>query len=238
MVKSPQERLWLVGGSAAAFVMILIGYFFLIGPERSDTRTVQDEVSAARGQTTSLQKRIDQLTVQNRDLVKFRNKVAQLKLALPSTSGLPDFLRSLQALGNSSLTDVTSLTVGPPKDVLAAATGPTPAAASGAAPSSSAPPAGTVPSAGPVSATHVYALSITAQVSGPTSRLNAFLDQLQSVQPRAVLITAITMGTSGIAGAAPAVGATGTTMQLTMQAFVAPDSSTGAATPSQAAPPK
>ncbi|MFN2518645.1 MAG: hypothetical protein ABR604_06305 [Jatrophihabitantaceae bacterium] len=237
MVKSPQERLWLVGGSAAAFVMILIGYFFLIGPERSDTRTVQDEVSAARGQTTSLQKRIDQLTVQNRDLATFRNKVAQLKLALPSTSGLPDFLRSLQALGNSTLTDVTSLTVGPPKDVLAA-TGPTPAAASGVAPSSSAPPAGTVPAVGTGSAAHVYALSITAQVSGPTTRLNAFLDQLQSVQPRAVLITAITMGTSGIAGAAPAVGATGNTMQLTMQAFVAPDSSTGAAAPSQAAPPK
>jgi type IV pilus assembly protein PilO len=238
MVKSTQERLWLIGGSASAFLMILIGYFFLISPERSTTQTVRDQISAARVQTESLQKRIDQLTVQNKDLDRFRNKVAVLKLALPSTSGLPDFLRSLQALGNASLTDVTSLTVGPPKDVVPAApAGETPAAPSATA-SSTAPPAGTVPAAGAAVEGHVYALAITAQVSGSTSRLNEFLDQLQSVQPRAVLITAITVGTTGVGGGAPTSGATGTTMQLTMQAFVAPASSAPAVPLAQAAPSK
>jgi Tfp pilus assembly protein PilO len=67
----------------------------------------------------------------------------------------------------------------------------------------------------------VYALPITIAISGSFTQLDGFLSQLQSVQPRAVLITQLTQGsaTSGTGGKAAA-----TTLSLTMQAFVAPSS--------------
>lgn len=228
MLKSPQERLWLVGGGLAAFVMMLVGYFFLISPERDNTKTVDDQVSAAQLQTVTLQQRIDALTVQNKDLPKYRANVAQLRRALPSTSGLPDFLRTLQSLGNATLADVTSLTVGPPTDVSAF----TAASPSGGATSTSS--GGTTPAVA-TNGPHLYALSITAQVTGATSQLAEFLDQLQSVQPRAVLISHITIGDGA---AQSAGGGKSTSMTLTMKAFVAPASAAEAAQLAQAAPTK
>jgi hypothetical protein len=68
-----------------------------------------------------------------------------------------------------------------------------------------------------VSGPHVYALSIAATVSGSPAQLDQFLTQLQTVQPRAVLISQLTEG-SGTATGKPGT----TSLQLTMQAFVAP----------------
>jgi Tfp pilus assembly protein PilO len=69
----------------------------------------------------------------------------------------------------------------------------------------------------------VYSLPLSLSAGGTVPKLNAFLDQLQKVQPRALLISTATLsinedGTARIA--------------LTLQAFVAPDGSTPAATPS------
>ena len=231
MPRSSQERLWLLGGGVCAFVMVLIGYFFLISPQRDSTSTVNSQVAAARDQTSLLQNRIDALGRQNQDLSRYTADLAQAQLALPSTSGLPDFLRTLQSIGNASLADVTSLTVGPPTDVTSVAGGTPPVAASETG------TAGPATHAAPVGP-RVYALSITAQVSGSTTQLGEFLDQLQSVQPRAVLIGQITIG-SGSPGATSGSRVSAnrvTTMQLTMQAFVAPASDAELARLSQAAP--
>jgi Tfp pilus assembly protein PilO len=225
MPRSPQERLWLIGGGVGAFVMVLIGYFFLIGPQRTSTSAVSAQVTAAHDQTSLLQTRIDALTKQTKDLPKYKADLALARLALPSTSGLPDFLRALQSIGNATLTDVTSLTVGPPTDVTNVAVA-TPSAAATAPPQ---PATGGPATAGP----RVYALPITVHVSGSTTKLGEFLDQLQSVQPRAVLISQITLGSDSPSGTSKS---TVSTMQLTMQAFVAPASAAESAQLAQSAP--
>jgi Tfp pilus assembly protein PilO len=231
MPPSSQERLMLIGGGLCAFVMVLIGYFFVIGPQRDSTSIVSGQVAAAHDQTSLLQKRIDALTKQTKDLPKYQADLVLARLALPSTSGLPDFLRALQSIGNASLANVTSLTVGPPKDVTSVAGAAPSAAATAAAPTvSGAPSAGAVP-AGP----HVYALPITVQVSGSSAQLGEFLEQLQSVQPRAVLVSQITIG-SGSPGGTSGSRASANTMQLTMQAFVAPASAAESAQLAQVAP--
>jgi hypothetical protein len=114
------------------------------------------------------------------------------------------------------------VTVGPPAELTAPAAAAGTAAASSATASSAAPaPAGAgsvgaSPAAGP----QIYSLAITANVTGSPAALNKFLQQLQAVQPRAVLITQITEG-SGVPVTGAKASAT-TTLQLTMQAFVAP----------------
>lgn len=225
MPKTQLEKLWLGTGLLAAFVMVLIGYFFFISPQTSKTDDVNGQVSSAKLQNSVLQSRITTLAQQSKNLSTYQAQVKQARLALPSTSGLPDFLRTLQSIGNSTLADVSSLTVGTPTDVTTLASGtPAPAAATPtAAPTTTAPAAGTPSST--VAGVSVYALPITAQVSGSVSQLDDFLTQLQAVQPRAVLISQITQssgasGTSGAGGSASGA----TSLNLTMQAFVAPSS--------------
>lgn len=216
MAKSSQERLWLIGGGVGAFVMVLIGYFLLISPQRASTQDVRDQVAAKQLESAALQQHIDELTAQNKDLAKYKSQLAALRLALPSNSGLPDLLRTLQGIGNETLAQVTSLTVGPPTGITAAPAA-APAEPAGTATPTATPTTASTATTEPTSSgTGVYSLSITAQVSGSTKQLGDFLDQLQSVQPRAVLITSVALG------AADSSDRSATTMQLTMQAFVAP----------------
>jgi type IV pilus assembly protein PilO len=213
MPRSQLEKLWLLGAGLLALLMVVIGYFLFIGPQRSDTDQIDSQVASAQTQNAVLQSRIAALQRQAKDLPKYEAQLAQAHLALPSTSGLPDFLRTLQAIGSQTLAKVTTLTVAGPADVTSlAAAGPAPTATASAAPGG----ASTGPS---VAGVHVYALPISASVSGTVAQLGAFLTQLQSVQPRAVLISQLelTAGQAAKGGATP-------TLALTMQAFVAPSS--------------
>ena len=141
--RSQAERLWLLGGVVGAFVLILIGYFFFIDPQRSTTSDVRSQVSSAERQNSSLQARIASLRQQNADLPRYEGELAQARLALPTTSGVSDFVRSLQTLGNATQTNVTSVTVGSPAPA-ATATAPT----AGATPSSAATTAASAPAGG------------------------------------------------------------------------------------------
>jgi hypothetical protein len=229
--RSQTERLWLIGGALVGFVLILIGYFFFISPQRSKTSDVNAQASGARDQNTQLQSRIDALRAQNKNLGKYQAELASAQKALPSTSGVSDFVRSLQALGNATLTNVTTLSVGQPAPVVA----PAPAAATptDGSSSSSAPAPAATPTAPP--APSAYSLAITATVSGSPTGLDKFLDQLQNVQPRAVLITQITESSAALGAGGVAAGSA-TTLQLTMQAFVAQTAAAApAATPTTAA---
>lgn len=233
MPATQRERLWLVGGALVALVLTMIGWFFFISPQNAQTAEVRGQVSEADSRNDLLQRRIALLASQNKNLATYQQKLAQAKLALPDTSGLPDFLRSLQSLGNATLAEVTSLTVGPPTDLTrrGAAPAPSATASSGAASSGAGSGASGAASTGEAAAQKVYALPITAQVNGSPSQLAQFLTQLQSVQPRAVLISSITLGSQGTSGKD-----TGTSvLNLTMKAFVAPASAAESAALSAAA---
>lgn len=228
--RSQAERLWLIGGGMVGLLVALIAYFLFISPQRSKTADINSQVSLARQQNATLQARVDALAEQNKNLASYERQLATAKLALPSEAGVSDFLRSLQSLGNQTNTDVTQLTVGQPVDVTSVIAGTaTQPVAAGATPSASPSTATVAPNAAnpanpAVTGQQIYALPITAQVSGSPDALNRFLDQLQTVQPRAVLLSQIsettTQAASGSGGHGGAV--TGTSLQLTMDAFVAP----------------
>jgi type IV pilus assembly protein PilO len=222
MPKSPQEKAWLGAAVLVAIVVAAIGYFFFISPERSSTSDVNGQVSAARAQNDTLQARISSLDAQNRKLSTYKAALEAAQLALPATSDLPNFLRSLQSLGDATLANVTALSVGDPTLV-----GGNPATSSSSSSTSSDNAAATstgttAPTPAPVpTGPQIFELPITAQVSGTIKQLTDFLGQLQSVQPRAVLVSSVTLG-----GSAPVGGPTSstTTLDLSLQAFVAPGS--------------
>src|SRR5437879_370718 len=119
MPKTLLEKAWIAGGAFAALLMVVIGYFLFISPQRSQTSDVRSQVDAARQQNQMLRIRINQLAQQNNDIAKYIAAYKQADLAFPDQSGLSDFLRSLQAIGNATLANVNSLTVAAPKDVSA-----------------------------------------------------------------------------------------------------------------------
>jgi Tfp pilus assembly protein PilO len=214
MPRSQLEKFWLSAGALAGFVMLLIGYFMFIGPQRSQTSDVNSQKANASAQIAKLQGKINTLAAQTKNLATYQSTLRQAELALPSTSGLPDFLRTLQAIGNSTLANVSTLTVGTPTDVTSLA-GVSPAATTGTR-------SGTGAAASSVAGIKVYALPITAQVDGTVTQLDQFLTQLQSVQPRAVLISQINQASN--TSAKGGSRSSGTTLTLTLQAFVAPNS--------------
>jgi hypothetical protein len=198
----------MIGAGIVAFALVAIGYFFFISPQRDTTSTVDSQVSDARAQNDVLELRISHLAAQNKNLATYQHTLAQARLAL----------RTLQAIGSSTGSDVSTLTVGDPTGVGPSTPTPTDTSNAGA---TAAPGA-----AGPAatgSASGIYSMSISAQVSGSVTALGAFLTQLQQVQPRAVLISQITESVGSTAnGAASAVSSPGSaTLQISMQAFVA-----------------
>jgi|BarGraNGADG00212_1021973.scaffolds.fasta_scaffold53117_2 hypothetical protein len=205
MPRTHTEKLWLLGGGVVAVLVVLIGYVMLISPQNSNTSSAQSQVSSAKAVNLRLQARIAELKTQSKNLAQYQSELRTEQLALPSSSGLPDFLRTLQSIGNATQAQLSALTVGPPTDVTGVA--------GGSAKSS------TTSSSAATGGLRVYSLPITAVVTGDIGQLDGFLTQLQSVQPRAVLISQLTEGT-GSSGTPGATG--GTSLQLTMQAFVAP----------------
>lgn len=232
--RSQAERLWLIGGAIVAAALVLLGYVVFIGPQRSSTSDVNTQLSSAQTQNSALQSRLRALHAENANQAKYMAELAAARAALPSTSGISDFVRSLQAMGNATGTAVTAVTVGAPTAVAAPVATPAPGA------TSAAPAPAAAPGAAAASPATVYSMAITGQVSGSARGLDAFLQQLQAVQPRAVLVTSITESAAGAAGAGGAPGAKpvagDTTLSLVMQAFVAPNlnSLAASATPTPA----
>lgn len=210
MPRSQLERVWLIGGVLVGLLLAVIAYAMFIGPQRGKTSDVNSQVGTAQTRNSTLQARIATLTAQNKNLARYQQALSQAELALPTTSGLPDFLRSLQSIGASTATDVTSLTVGTPTPVLTTGTAATPAATTAGSAAASAAP-------------KIFALPISAQVTGNDAQLSDFLTQLQAVQPRAVLIGQLTEGSVSTGGTTQK-GAASDTLQITMQAFVSPAS--------------
>jgi Tfp pilus assembly protein PilO len=238
MARTQGERLWLIIGGLVAAVLTLIGYFAFISPQQDETSEVQGQVQSVEDRNSGLEATIATLRRENQDLATYEKQAAQARLELPDTADLSAFLRTLQSIGGSTRTDVVTLTAGNPVDVTSATaaastsgstslptTLPTTEAGTDQTTSATDPTAsvGTdttslTSTASTASGPRVYALPISATVVGATTALDDFLTQLQSVQPRAVLISQLAEST--VEGSRKAAGVT--SLALTMYAFVAP----------------
>ncbi|WP_375480913.1 hypothetical protein [uncultured Jatrophihabitans sp.] len=211
MPRTQTERLWVVGAALVALIMAAVGYFLLIGPERSRAASVRRDASDTSFQTATLQSRIASLTAQSKQLTTYRAALAKAQRALPTAddrTATPQLIRDLASTASATSTAITSLTVGQPT----ALTPSTPATPTASSPSSSgSTSAGTAAPATPTST--LSSIAVGATVSGVPAALNSFLSAVQTTGSRALLVTSVTLSkTTGRL----------TTMTLTMTAFVRP----------------
>ncbi|MEN3359422.1 MAG: hypothetical protein V7637_3404 [Mycobacteriales bacterium] len=180
------DRLWIIGGTVAAAILLAAGWFLAVGPQRTQTDTLNSQAATADLRLTSLHQKLLELREQNRRLPEFSAQLSKDRQALPTTSGLSDFLRELQAGGEVARVVISGVVVGAPLEVTAAAT-------------------------------QIYALPVTLTAAGSTTALASFLNQLQRVQPRAVLVDHVIA-----APAEPDVNlAGGVTLTVGVQVFIA-----------------
>lgn len=107
-------RLWTIIGALGSLVLLLLGWFLLIGPQNAETARLAEETATAEARVTSLRRLLSQLREQNADLPRFQSRLAGDRAALPTEAGMSDFLRELQKAGDSAGLASGGLTVGAP----------------------------------------------------------------------------------------------------------------------------
>ena len=190
MKLSNPTQVWVRGGVAVAFGLFAIGWFFVISPQQSQTGDLRTQAASAQTQTSTLQHQLGQLQADNKNLLKYQAELTSAQSALPATAAIPSFLREMQAAGATTEVSVTAISVGAPTAVTAyvkpasTTTSTTTAAATGA-------------DAG--AARGGYSVSLAVTATGTLGGINAFVAQLQQLQPRAVLVTSMqeSPGTAG-----------------------------------------
>lgn len=109
-----KARLWVIAGVAVAVLLGVGGWFLLIGPKYNDAASVGTQADATRVQIGVLEAKLAGLRKKQAQLSKFKAKLKANRAALPTDSGVPDFLRQLQASGDLTGVTVTALTVAAP----------------------------------------------------------------------------------------------------------------------------
>jgi Tfp pilus assembly protein PilO len=112
------DRLWAIGGGIVAVIVVLVGWFMFISPQNAETANLRNEIAATGSQVSTLQARLSQLSRENADLPRYEADLARDRQALPTDSGLSDFLRELQVASANANVSVSGLTIGAPTQVV------------------------------------------------------------------------------------------------------------------------
>ncbi|MFI7541659.1 type 4a pilus biogenesis protein PilO [Actinoplanes sp. NPDC049599] len=111
------DRLWMIAGAAVIVLLAVVSWFLLINPEKTETADLKAQTETARAQAVDIRKRIATLKKQKSNLTKLKATLAGYQDALPSDSGVPAFLRQLQASGTDLNVDVSGVTVSTPAEL-------------------------------------------------------------------------------------------------------------------------
>ena len=188
-------RVWMIAGAAAIVLLVVASWFLLISPKYAEVDDVRGQVQDTQTQLIALRKKIDGLEAQKAQLPRYKALLKANQQALPSDSGVPDFLRQLQASGEATSVKVSGVSVAPPAQVT------------------------TLPG--------VWQIPMTLTAEGTPDDLGDFLNRLQAVQPRAVLVQSANL-TQGGGSTDAGASSGGPALSLSLVAYVTPAAGTGA----------
>ncbi|GAA3223953.1 type 4a pilus biogenesis protein PilO [Dactylosporangium siamense] len=175
------ERLWILGGAFTAVILLVAGYYLAIQPRYQEADDLRTLANDTTVDVAKLRSQIADLDKENKRLNEYTAQVKEDLAALPETDSVAALLREVQVAGDLTGVTVSGVSVGGATDLTVA---------------------------GPLT---VHTLPISLTASGPAAKINPFLDQLQKVQPRALLVGAVNAATTDGK----------TSLSLTIQAFYA-----------------
>ena len=220
---------WRIGGIAAAAVLLAVGWFLVVSPQRTAAADLRAQAVEAQGRNESLQARINLLRKQSADLPKKLADIKAYAAKIPNTPALPDFLREVQAVGAKAGITVESVDNSLPSAVLAivsAPPAPAPTATGAVAAAPAAPPR-------PAPVPGLQQINVTIVAGGSYAGLTSFVRSLEEIN-RVYLITGISMdkdsSTTDSAVANPL------TIKITGSIFVSSVAQSASSAPSAPAP--
>jgi Tfp pilus assembly protein PilO len=107
-------RLWKIGGLVVVVVLAVGSWFLLISPKFAEADDVKAQTADTETQLITLRKRIGELKKEQANLTALQAELRKKQKALPSDSGVPAFLRQLQASGGALNVNVTGVSVSAP----------------------------------------------------------------------------------------------------------------------------
>jgi len=108
------DRLWMTAGAVVVVLLAVVTWFLLVDPKSVEVDELAEQTADATIQATNLRKDIVKLQNDDKNIVKLTATRDALQDALPSDSGVPAFLRQLQASGTDVGVNVSGITVGTP----------------------------------------------------------------------------------------------------------------------------
>lgn len=111
------DRLWIIAGVAVIAVLGVATWILAVSPQRTEAADLRADTETAHAQADDLRARIVKLTADKANLSALKTALNARTDALPDTSGVPAFLRQLQATGTAVDVDVSGVTVGDPSPV-------------------------------------------------------------------------------------------------------------------------
>ena len=108
------DRLWMTAGATVVVLLALVTWFLLVDPKSDEVDELAEQTAGTSIQAVNLRKQIVKLQNDKKNIVKLTATRDALQDALPSDSGVPAFLRQLQASGTALGVDVSGITVGAP----------------------------------------------------------------------------------------------------------------------------
>lgn len=108
------DRLWILGGTLGAAMLLMVAWLFLISPRNAERADLRDRAETTTASLVKLRSRLTELQQQNNELPRYQAELAAHEAALPSSSALPALLRQLQATGARTAVVVNAVSVGVP----------------------------------------------------------------------------------------------------------------------------
>lgn len=108
------DRIWIFAGAAIIVALTVASWFLLINPKYVEAADIRDQAKGTRAQLVTLQRKLSDLQRDSSQLPRYRAALQKNQQALPLDSGMPDFLRQLQASGDKARASVSNITVAAP----------------------------------------------------------------------------------------------------------------------------
>jgi Tfp pilus assembly protein PilO len=110
-----KDRMWLLGGIVAMLLLVAGSWFLLISPKNAEADDVHSSADDASAQLVILKHQVAALKAESAKLASYKTQLKTNQMALPTTSGVPDFLRQLQDSGVAVDVDISNISVGAPE---------------------------------------------------------------------------------------------------------------------------
>jgi Tfp pilus assembly protein PilO len=111
------NRLWLLAGVLITALLVAVTYFLMVSPTFAEADELAAQTETAQTQAVALRRQLVKLQDEKKNEKQLTATRDAYRDALPSGSGVPAFLRQLQADGSKVGVNVSGITVGIPEPI-------------------------------------------------------------------------------------------------------------------------